>query len=118
MKPALKPDQQFDFTAMDGIGTDAPLYILFEDHLLNHGDPHEDRHAFVFAVVDDYLARIRSKGLVVPKNWEPYVRDELALQVNRMLIKKIYGCLTINEYVKKIPIETKKKARKRAAKLK
>jgi hypothetical protein len=90
-----------------------PLYTIFEQHLLNFQDPNADRASFVENIVKDYLIHVRKIGISVPNEWEPQVFEELCFQVNTMLVKKIYGCLTINEYTAKASTEQKKKARTR-----
>jgi hypothetical protein len=95
-----------------------PLYTIFEQHLLNFQDPNSDRASFIEGIVKDYLIHMRKLGLSVPKEWEPQVFEELFFQVNTMLVKKIYGCLTINEYTAKTSTEQKKVARKRYQSLK
>lgn len=95
-----------------------PLYTIFEQHLYNFSDhfsghfsgPQADRAQLIEAIVQDYLKQIRKLGLSVPKKLEAHVFEELCLQVNTMLVKKIYGCQTLNEFTQRIK-ETKKRAR-------
>ena len=94
-----------------------PLYTIFEQHLFNFQDPNADRESFILAIVKDYLNQVRKLGLSVPVEMEEYIYEELCLQVSHMLVKKIYGCLTINEYTAKVPTEQKKKARTRYQRL-
>ena len=94
-----------------------PLYTIFEQHLFNFQDPNSDRDAFIEAIVKEYLTHMRKLGLSVPKEWEEVVSEELFFQVRGMLLKKIYGCLTINEFTAKAPTELKTKARKRYQKM-
>lgn len=90
-----------------------PLYTIFEQHLFNFQDPNADRESFILGIVKDYITQVRKLGLSVPTELEKHISEELCLQVSHMLVKKIYGCLTINEYTAKIPTEQKKKARAR-----
>ena len=90
-----------------------PLYTIFEQHLFNFQDPNEDRKTFIEAIVKDYITQMRKLGLSVPTELEDHIFEELSFQVSRMLVKKIYGCLTINDYTAKIEPLQKKKARKR-----
>ncbi len=90
-----------------------PLYTIFEQHLFNFQDPNSDRKSFIEQIVKDYLSHIRKLGLSVPSEWEEHIFEELFFQVNTMLVKKIYGCLTINEFTAKVPTEQKKKAKAR-----
>jgi len=94
-----------------------PLYTIFEQHLFNFQDPNADRSAFVEAVVKDYLTHLRRLGLSVPTEWEHQIFEELFFQVQTMLVKKIYGCLTINEYTAKATTQQKRKAKTRYRKL-
>jgi hypothetical protein len=88
-----------------------PLYTIFEQHLFNFQDPNSDRNVFIEAIVKDYLGQMRKLGLAVPVEWEEHIFEELFFQVNTMLVKKIYGCQTINEYTAKAPTAAKRKAR-------
>lgn len=94
-----------------------PLYTIFEQHLFNFQDPNSDRKAFIDGIVKDYLSQIRRMGLGVPAEWEALVVEELSFQVNTMLVKKIYGCLTIAEYQEKVTPVQKKRARTRYQRL-
>ncbi len=76
-----------------------PLYTIFEQHLFNFNDPEEDRAVFVDQIIKDYLSQTRKLGISIPQEWESQIYEELSFQVNSMLVKKIYGCMTINEYI-------------------
>jgi hypothetical protein len=78
-----------------------PLYVIFEQHLFNFQDPNADRKKFINGIVKEYITRMRSLGLLVPSELESHIVEELSFQVNTMLVKKIYGCLTINEFTDK-----------------
>ncbi len=90
-----------------------PLYTIFEQHLFNFEDSNADRKTFTDEIVKDYITQMRKMALSVPAELEEHIFEELSFQVNTMLVKKIYGCLTINEYTAKIQPLQKKKARKR-----
>ena len=90
------------------------LYTIFEQHLFNFQDPNSDRQTFILTIVKDYLTQLRKLGLSVPKELEEQIFEELFFQVNTMLVKKIYGCMTINEFIAKTPT-VEKKARKKKA---
>lgn len=94
-----------------------PLYVIFEQHLYNFQDSDIDRKTFLGNVVRDYSAYLRKMSIVVPKSLEEPVFEELAAQVNVMLVKKIYGCLSIADYQKKAPTTMKRKARERYTRL-
>jgi hypothetical protein len=97
-----------------------PLYVIFEQHLYNFQDSDQDRKTFIGNVVNDYLTYLRRLKIAIPRSLEHSIIDELAGQVNTMLVKKIYGCLTIAEYQKSVGSgrETlRKRARVRYTKL-
>jgi hypothetical protein len=94
-----------------------PLYVIFEQHLFNFQDSDIDRKTFVGNVVQDYITHLRKLDITIPKPLEQPVIEELATQVNSMLVKKIYGCLSIGEYQQKVPTAQKKKARTKYTKL-
>ena len=90
------------------------LYTIFEQHLFNFQDPNSDKREFILTIVKDYLAQVRKMGLAVPAEMEEFLMEELYYQVNSMLLKKIYGCATIDEYIAKTPAPVKKASRKKA----
>ncbi len=91
------------------------LYTIFEQHLFNFQDPNSDRETFILTIVKDYLTQVRKLGLAVPKALEDQILEELFFQVNTMLVKKIYGCMTIKEYIAKTPTVEKKAKKKKAS---
>ncbi|MCM2324530.1 MAG: hypothetical protein NDJ90_14825 [Oligoflexia bacterium] len=94
-----------------------PLFVIFEQHLYNFQDSDTDRKTFIGNIVLEYFSYLRKKNIVIPKSLEGLVFEELAGQVGTMLVKKIYGCLTIEDYRKAVPEPLKKKARGRYARL-
>ena len=90
------------------------LYTIFEQHLFNFQDPNSDRQEFILTIVKDYLTQLRKLGLGIPKDMEEHIFEELHYQVNSMLLKKIYGCATIDEYIAKPPAPVKKANKKKA----
>lgn len=94
-----------------------PLFVIFEQHLYNFQDSDADRKTFIGNVINDYVSYLRKMNIVIPKSLEDAVTEELATQVNTMLVKKIYGCLTLQDYQKRIPTTLKKRARTRYTKL-
>lgn len=94
-----------------------PLYTIFEQHLYNFQDSEADRKTFIGQVVADYLTYLRRAGIVVPPQMEALMIEELAHQVNSMLVKKIYGFYNINEFVAKSKPAAKKRARKQYEKV-
>jgi len=95
-----------------------PLYIIFEEQLYHFNDPDLDRKTFITKVVSEYLSFLRKRQLSVPPEMERYIVEELSLTVSQMLVKKIYGCFSIEEYRQKAPLEVKKKSRSRFKRLK
>src|SRR5277367_5387135 len=87
-----------------------PLYVIFEQHLFNFQDSEIDRKTFIGNVVQDYLSHLRKLEITIPKPLEQPVVDELCTQVNAMLVKKIYGCVSIVEYQQKVPDTHRRKA--------
>ncbi len=94
-----------------------PLYVIFEQHLYNFQDSDSDRKTFILEVVSDYLNFLRKKNITVPRSLEQQIVEELYTQVNTMLVKKIYGCLTIQDYQTKLPKTSKRRAKSRYSKL-
>jgi hypothetical protein len=90
-----------------------PLYTIFEQHLFNFQDPNADRSTFCETIVKEYLITMRKLGLAVPMEWEAQIFEELFFQVNSMLVKKIYGCQTIDQYTAKATTAQKRKAQAR-----
>jgi len=90
-----------------------PLYTIFEQHLFNFNDSDMDRKTFIDNVVHEYFAYLRKLCIVVPKSLEGPVFEEIAVQVNTMLVKKIYGCLTLKDYQKSVPTPARRRARTR-----
>ena len=94
-----------------------PLFVIFEQHLFNFQDPEIDRKTLIGRIVTDYLSYLRKKNITVPRSLEQPIVEELSHQVNVMLVKKIYGCLTLQGYQQAIEPSVKKRARKRYTKL-
>jgi len=95
-----------------------PLYVIFEQHLLNFQDSDADRKTFIVNIVADYLSYLRKMNIVVPRSLEQPIVEELANQVNTMLVKKIYGCLSLEDYRKGVPGSARGRARSRYSKIK
>ncbi len=94
-----------------------PLYVIFEQHLYNFQDSDSDRRTFINNIIQDYFSYLRKQNITVPKSLESAIGDELFTQVSHMLVKKIYGCLTIDDYQKKIPAVAKRRVRARYSRL-
>ncbi len=94
-----------------------PLYTIFEQHLYNFQDSDLDRKTFIDQVVSDYLSYLRKKQIAVPLSLQNIIAEELSDQVNAMLVKKIYGNLTIRDFRKRVPMTQRRQARVKYAKL-
>jgi hypothetical protein len=90
-----------------------PLYVIFEQHLFNFQDPEVDRKTFIGNVIQEYISHLRKLNISIPKSLEGPVVEELAALVQTMLVKKIYGCLTIADYRKGVLNPAKKRSRSR-----
>ena len=105
MKAAKKSSVNAD--TVKEAGAD-PLYAIFERHLYEIPDADIEREVFIKQIVHEYLGCLRKEDLCIPKALEPVIIDELANQVNTMLVKKIYGCLSIEEFRQKSSRKSKK----------
>jgi hypothetical protein len=94
-----------------------PLYVIFEQHLYNFQDPELDRKTFIQLVLQDYFSYLRKRNITVPKSLEEPIIEELSGQIHVMLVKKIYGFYSIQEYQKSQPGHLKRKVRTRYSKL-
>jgi hypothetical protein len=94
-----------------------PLYVIFEQHLFNFSDPEVDRKTFVAHVVVEYLEFLKKRSVFVPRSLESAIIEEIGSQVNTMLVKKIYGCLSLKDFQKGAPAQAKRRARKRYSRL-
>ncbi len=88
-----------------------PLYVIFEQHLYNFQDSEQDRKTFICNVVAEYIGYLRKNNLAVPRALEQHIVEELYEQVKVMMLKKIYGCATIDDYRKTVPAKRKREAR-------
>lgn len=93
-----------------------PLYVIFEQHLFNFADPDSDRKTFIAQVVADYIGYLRKNSIIVPKSLEQPIVEELGTQVNTMLVRKIYGCLTLKPIPDAVS-SSKKRAKTRVSKV-
>jgi hypothetical protein len=97
--------------------TPDPLYVIFEQHLFHFQDPDMDRKKFIQAVIADYFNFLRKHHVTVPKSLEQPIAEELASQVQSMLVKKIYGCPNLQEFQVRAAKTEKRRARARYQKL-
>ncbi|NBU20978.1 hypothetical protein EBS43_06150 [bacterium] len=94
-----------------------PLFVIFEQHICNFSDPELNRKEFIHNVIQDYLRFLSKLKIVVPQSLAEPMIEELQSQVNVMLIKKIYGYLSIQEYQKNLPKTQREKVRSKYKRL-
>lgn len=97
-----------------------PLFIIFEKHLYDFN--YESREIFINAVVADYLEHLASQKVIVPMVWQTQLEKSLSEEVSDMLVCRLYGCLTVEEFKQKQEdgdelIPAKKNSRRRYQKL-
>jgi hypothetical protein len=96
-------------TMNDNIKLDALLTIL-EKHLYDFDEDSETEVEFIENIVEDYLLFLDSRKVIIPRKWKAQIVDELKDQVRKMLIKKMYGCLNVKDYVTtQVRAQTKEK---------
>ncbi|MBI3544948.1 MAG: hypothetical protein HY075_16875 [Deltaproteobacteria bacterium] len=77
----------------------AALFTIFEKHLYDFEEDTETEMAFIDKIVNDYLRYLASRKVAVPKKFLNQIVDELRHQVRTMMVKKMYGCLSIEEFM-------------------
>ncbi len=97
-----------------------PLFIIFEKHLYDFN--YESRDLFIKGVVEDYVTHLASQKAVVPPSMKVHFEKTVAEEVSDMLVRRLYGCLTVEEFKQKPEnsdeiITARKEARKRYQKL-
>lgn len=97
-----------------------PLFIIFEKHLYDFN--YESREIFIKAVVEEYLDHLTNQKVVVPTIWKAQLEKSLGDEVSDMLVRRLYGCLTVEEFKKKQEeseelLPAKKNSRRRYQKL-
>ena len=97
-----------------------PLFIIFERHLYDFN--YESRELFIKGVVVEYLAHLTRQKVVVPPAWRQHLETSLSEEVSDMLVRRLYGCLSVEELKEKekdagtLPT-SRREARKRYSKL-
>jgi hypothetical protein len=76
-----------------------PLYTIFEKHLYDFHDDEENSVEFINKIVNDYMTFLSMRKVTMPKRWQNMIVEELRDQVMKMMVKKMYGCLSIQEFV-------------------
>ena len=97
-----------------------PLFIIFEKHLYDFN--YESRELFVKGVVDDYVFHLSKQKVIVPPAWKSHLEKSLGEEVSDMLVRKLYGCLKVEEIKEKVAASPevtieKKDAKRRYQKL-
>ena len=97
-----------------------PLFIIFEKHLYDFN--YESRELFLKGVIDDYLSHLSQQKVTIPPAWRGHLERTLGEEVSDMLVRRLYGCLTVEEFKEKPEnkeeiITAKLEARKRYQKL-
>ena len=96
-----------------------PLYIIFEKHLYDNS--YDTPQDFSCAVVGEYVEHLKTNGLLMPDKQAEQIIEDLLDEVKNMLIKKTYGCLSIEDYKQNLDFskeEDRKLARQRYSQLK
>ncbi len=86
-----------------------PLYTIFEKHLYDFDDSEENQKDFVDKIAKDYIQFLNTQKVAVPSKWQHLIMDELRDQIRKMMVKKMYGCLSIEEYIVNHKTEIKSK---------
>ena len=73
-----------------------PLFIIFEKHLYDFN--YESRELFLKGVVEEYIAHLVRQQVVIPPAWKTHLDKTLSEEVSDMLVRKLYGCLTVEEF--------------------
>ena len=73
-----------------------PLFIIFEKHLYDFN--YESRELFLKGVVEEYIAHLVRQRVVIPPAWKTHLDKTLTEEVSDMLVRKLYGCLTVEEF--------------------
>lgn len=85
-----------------------PLFIIFEKHLYDFN--YESRELFLKGVVEEYIAHLVRQKTVIPPAWKQHLEKTIAEEVSDMLVRKLYGCLTVEEF--RAQVETSEPAKK------
>ena len=100
-----------------------PLFIIFEKHLYDFN--YESRELFLKGVVEEYITHLVRQKTVIPPAWKTHLEKTIFEEVSDMLVRKLYGCLTVEEFKAKAAanddkveiLAVKREARKRYQKL-
>jgi len=95
-----------------------PLFIIFEKDLYDFN--YDSRELFIKNVIDEYLRHLAKQKVLVPPTWRAQLEKNLGEEISDMLVRKLYGCLSVDDYKEKNVVHIdaeKKEARKRYQKL-
>lgn len=97
-----------------------PLFVIFERHLYDFN--YDSRELFIQGVVEEYLGYLQQQKVLVPAVWKGQLEASLTEEVSDMLVRKLYGCLNVQEFKDKLEenpeaLANQKAARKRYYKL-
>ncbi len=76
-----------------------PLFVIFERHLYDFN--YESRDLFIKGVVEEYLAHLSKQKVVVPPAWRLHLETSISEEVSDMLVRRLYGCLSVEELKQK-----------------
>jgi hypothetical protein len=76
-----------------------PLFIIFEKHLYDFN--YESRELFLKNVVDEYVVHLLRQKVMIPPTWKTHLEKTLTEEVSDMLVRKLYGCLNVEEFQQK-----------------
>jgi len=73
-----------------------PLYVIFEKYLYNF--PDEDLDRFIETIVSEYLGYLDKHDVIVPSKRKVQLMKDLADEVYDIYIRKVHGCLNLQDY--------------------
>ena len=76
-----------------------PLFIIFEKHLYDFN--YESRETFILNVIEEYVAHLCKQEVIIPAAWRPVLEKNLSEEISDMLVRKLYGCLTVKDFQEK-----------------
>lgn len=78
------------------VGKSDPLFRIFEKHLYEFN--YETRDNFITTVVREYLAfLVQERKVMIPASRRTSLESAIAEDVSDMLVRKIYGCLQVED---------------------
>ena len=74
-----------------------PLFQIFERQLMTRS--YEDSPTFTKELAKSYLAYLDSTPAHVPFDWRENLLEDLATEAHELLVKKMYGCVRVSDYL-------------------